>query len=104
MNNEQKSIEETNNKTDLRPEERPVALDPLVSQCGYESQAKVLLECVSNWEALIHWLFAQDFFIDDDGVPLPDELIADYMRDAGATPKQIKRILKACHSEDAASG
>jgi hypothetical protein len=81
----------------------------------YVEQAKIIVQTFTNpetafrgnnnvEEGLIHWLFEQDFFIDEKasetGECLPDELISHYLADAGANNNQIDQVLKIAHMED----
>jgi len=71
----------------------------------FEGQARCIMECINNETEIEHWLFNQDFFIDEEasetGEPLPDEVISQYLKDAGASEKQINKVMKIAHKEDA---
>jgi|GEM_PF-5302915 len=66
----------------------------------YSEEAEILMKCIGDNEALNHWLFEMDFFVQESGEPLPDAIIADYLIEAGASNQAIDKILKIAHSED----
>lgn len=63
-------------------------------------QAYCLLRDIENKEALTHWLWEQDFFINLlTNQPLSDANIARYMEYVGANKKEIRTILEIVHRE-----
>ena len=67
-------------------------------------QASILLADIDSEQALVHWLWDQDFFVDENvgecGECFSDELAAHYLIEAGADNNQVDRILKVMHSND----
>lgn len=61
-------------------------------------EAKALRNCI-NREELVHWLWEQDYFVNEEGEPIDQDMVRWYLLAADTENDQIEQIFKVINQE-----